>query len=946
MATETKGHFWRKFRIRFRWFRVTVLLLILLLVGPAFYLNRRGLPQFMTRPVLNALRAQGVDLELRRLRLRFYRGFVATDVRFGRAERSDSPRLSVKEVEVKLNYGALLRRQIRVESLGIRSGKLEWPVGDTNQPSQPFIVENIRANLSFLSDDKWEVDDLEAGFAGLKVTLSGIVKNASAIQRWSFLHARQPVPAATGKIRLQQVADMLGKIHFAARSELRIVAGGDARDLRSFAMRLTLKIPEATTPWAGISHGILIAQLFPMTSNELAHADVNMQAAEARTSWASAKELNLAARSRLVVGQTNIADCDLALQAAQIGSRWANATNVQFTARWLHSLTNPIPLSGHGELRAATAISRWGNGKDFNLIATLAPASNPPPADASWAWWAKLQPCHLDCECKLTELRSEKLVAEEIFVAGQWRPPSLTFPKLHAGFSDGALDARAQLDVPTRDLNFTLVSGFDLHKVSPLLTEKSRHWLSKFSWTTPPKLSGSGSLMLPAWTNRQPDWRGEVQPTVHLSGELAVTNGAYLGLPADWAHSHVTYSNMIWHLPDLEVRRPEGELQLVHTANDRTHDYSWRVHSTIDVHALRPLLGTNEQRGLDLVTFTRPPVIDGEVWGRWYDYDRIGFQAHVAVSNFLFRGQIADHFESMARYTNRFLELFEPRLQRGAQFVKAAGIAADFLTQRIYFTNGFSTAEPLAVARAIGPKTGRTMESYRFTQPPTVRVEGFAPLRGSNDADLRFEVDGGPFKWWKFRVPHISGNVRWFGKTLLLTNVSAAFYDGGAGGFAFFDFRVEKGTDFQFAVGVTNLDLHSLMADVSTRTNHLEGRIKGRLVITNANSADRCSWNGKGAVQLRDGLIWEIPIFGVLSPVLDSILPGLGSSRASEGTAKFVITNGVIYSDTLEIRSLLFRLQYVGTVNMDQRVNARVEAGLLRDTMGGGPDSSASHSGP
>jgi hypothetical protein len=241
-------------------------------------------------------------------------------------------------------------------------------------------------------------------------------------------------------------------------------------------------------------------------------------------------------------------------------------------------------------------------------------------------------------------------------------------------------------------------------------------------------------------------------------------------------------------------------------------------------------------------------------------------------------------------------------------------------------------AEPQVVADAIGPKVGHTLEPYRFTQPPVVYVEGYAPLKGNMDADLRFAVDGGPFEWWKFKVPRIKANIRWLGKTLSITNGQMDFYDGSGAGFAIFNFEPEEGSDFQFTFAVTNADLHSFMADVGTRSSRMEGMLTGLLVVTNANSNDRQSWDGFGRVRIRDGFVWDIPIFGFLSPVLDNIIPGLGSSRATEGSARYIITNSVIFSDSLYVRSAMMRLQYEGTVDFYSRVNARVEAELLRDT--------------
>lgn len=214
-----------------------------------------------------------------------------------------------------------------------------------------------------------------------------------------------------------------------------------------------------------------------------------------------------------------------------------------------------------------------------------------------------------------------------------------------------------------------------------------------------------------------------------------------------------------------------------------------------------------------------------------------------------------------------------------------------------------------------------------------MRVSGFVPVKDLAVVDLHFVVEGGPFEWWKFRVPQITGNVHWLNHALILTNVQSEFYWGNATGHAVFDLNPARpGTEFEFAANVANVNLAMLMADLYTRTNQLEGWLNGQLIITKANSSDWNSWQGYGRARLKDGLIWEIPVFGVLSKPLDSIVPGLGNSRFTEAKAKFKIANGVISSDDLEMRAPAMRLQYDGRVTLDGRVSARVEAELLRDT--------------
>ena len=733
----------------------------------------------------------------------------------------------------------------------------------------------------------------------------------------------------------------------------------------------------ADTPWGTVTRGRFSVRLFPATTNGLSSAELNLEADEAQTRWANTASLQLAAhlasfegQTKLgkgdvtlcarhvdtqwgsatnlqltlhvasVEGQTNLVNADLALSAGRVETDWGGATNAQFHAQWLHSLTNAVPLTGNGRLHCAQANTKWGAARELQLNARLATpsASAPPRADESWAWWAKLEPYVLDWDCRLRGLQSRGLEAEDVASSGHWRAPELTITNLHAELYQRRLDVRAGLDVATRALRLSLSSDVDPHDIAPFLTEGAQRWLAPCSWGNPPELKGDVSLVLPAWTNRQPDWRAEVLPMLQLQGELKIEHGgAYRDVPVTTAHSHLYYSNRVWRLPNVRITRPEGRLEAVLEADERTKEYNFRIVSTLDVRVLRPLLEPGQQRGLDCFTFTEPPVIDVEIWGRGHEPERTGIKGRVALTNFTFRGESASGLQTALLYTNRFLQFTDPRLQRGAQQLSADGLGADFLAQKIYLTNGVSTAEPMVIARAIGSHVARAIEPYQFRQPPVAHVHGTIPMHGEDDADLHFDLAGGPFEWWRFHVPRIIGHVHWLGQQVTLSNVWVDFYGGQAAGSAQFDFSPRDTTDYQFAVATTNALLQPLVADLFLKTNRLEGRLNGSLAVTRANTVDMRTWNGRGNLNLRDGLIWDIPIFGIFSDVLNGMVPGLGSSRASAGACTFIITNGIVRSDDLDIRSTGMRLQYRGTLDFQGQVNARVEAGLLRDMWLVGP---------
>jgi len=203
------------------------------------------------------------------------------------------------------------------------------------------------------------------------------------------------------------------------------------------------------------------------------------------------------------------------------------------------------------------------------------------------------------------------------------------------------------------------------------------------------------------------------------------------------------------------------------------------------------------------------------------------------------------------------------------------------------------------------------------------------------DADLQMDIlKGAPFRWLRFNTQRGEGTIHWLGGTLDLTNMNLEFYRGKAQGSAHFDFRPKYGTDFSFAWNITNANLHWLMADLASPKNELEGSLAGQVVVTSGNTTNWQAMSGYGNASLHDGLIWDAHLFGVLSPALNAIVPGLGSSRATDATAAFNMTNGVIYSDSLEIRTTMMRLHYTGTVDLHENINARASAQLLRDASG------------
>jgi len=916
-------------RVYFRRFRIAVLLTLFVLVVIGVYLNQVGLPDFAKRPLLANLRSHGVNLEFSRLRLRGYRGIVAEDVRLSNGGNQSMPGFSAKSADVRLDYAALARLQIEVLGVTLNKGSLRWDLASEEAPGQELLITNLMADLQFLPGDCWSLDRLEAEYRGARFYVVGQITNASHLA--TLFQRKGKAPPGAFLDQLRKVERILDRIRFDQPPEFRLSLTGDGRSLTSFKGVFTLDAPDASTPWGEFAGAQLTARLDGKVLENAVDAQVTLHAVQVQTKWARLENLFLESNGSQIA--TNEVRCDATLRASNLGGDWGTANTVEIQSEWSHRPQEIKPYIGKVRIFASQVATRWASADAADLTASGRPTTDwMAMDDPDLGAWNNLLPYALQLSCAATNLKAGGLEAESAGLTAVWDAPHLRLSDVHGRLAGGQAMLDAELDVLTRQLELDGHAQLDFHQLGPVLTEKSRDWLDHFSWDHTPAVAMRGSLTLPVWTNRSPDWRGQVQPSIVLEGSVQVTNASYRDIRALEAQTHLQYSNRVWRLPDLTLVRPEGTLQVDLQSDEISHDYAIRLQGPFDPRAIAPQLDEKGQRGLGYFEFTEVPWLAGEVRGSWYDPARLWARADVAWTNVTYRGQHADRIAASVEYSNKVLQVTHPFVQRGTQHASADGILFDFVAKKAYLTNGYSDTDPMVIARVIGPKTAAAVEPYQFLSPPVATVYGVIPLQGEREADLHFDLSGGPFHWSRFKVPQISGQVHWANESVTLTNMVTSFYGGRAEGNAWFDVSTPGSTPFHFGVTVSNASLNALMADLHSPTNQLEGILNGELNVTNANTASWTSWNGYGRATLQNGLIWDTPIFGMMSSVLNTIVPGIGNSRASDASGTYTIENSLIRTRDLDIRASGMRLLYNGTVDFQTRVNARVEAELLRDT--------------
>ena len=971
---KSRRRFWRIARVTFRWCRIAVWLGVLALLVLVLWLHHFGLPGFVKDRLVLELRERGVELRFHRMRLDFTRGVVADRIQFGRAGETNGPRASAAQAEVHLRWAALRHLQLDIEGVALRGGRVVFPVWGTNAKPQELEIEKVNGELKFLPGDRWELSRFQAETFGVNLRLSGAVTNASAFRRWKF--GREKPDDQSAEAFWHDVLAEFERTKFAAPSDITGTIYGDARRLESFRVNVQVRSPAIESPWGAGSNFVMSAHLTPQPG-ALLYATVKLSAQDADTRWGRAQSLELDAQITPSLTQwtpTN-AHLDLQLKRAttpwggasalaiqadfrpnpadsltalasyhargqQVQTPWARFAQVELNADGIVSASNAWPVTAKSKLQfAGGSVEEWRAASGVVEASLALPAWNEMQlADTNLAWRARVENFSGDITAQFTALHTPQLEITNFAITTAWRAPHLSVRELNAELLGGVLRAKAELDTDTRALTAEVQSSLDPRLAAPLLDMNWLRALEPFTWDDPPKLTVAARATLPPWTNSpvwsEVDWRRDVWPSLSLAGNFSAGRAAFNDLSVSSLQTDFQFSNRVWRVPNLVLTRPGESVRLSHFTREDTQEFEFVLDSAADPRILRPFFPPAVQEIIDDFTLSTPPLLHAELSGRWDQLTNLSARATVAVTNGGYRGRLAKSGRGLLTFTNLVLNIIEPEVIRTEGVGRADSVLIDVPQMKLYIRNGRGNLNPADITHVVSRDVEELLAPYKFLSAPQSRCEGMINMADGLHSELRIHFEDAPFEWRSFKFQSVTGDVHWLGPSLTVSNAGGTMHGGSAEFSAAFAFTNPVGAEFSFETRVRDLNFHSMMNDLYTPTNKLEGTLNGSLVVTRANTGDARSWFGHGAMTLQDGLIWDVPALGLFSPILNTFKAGAGNSKAREVTGTFIITNSVVLTDDLMIQASGMRLNYEGTIDFDTRISGRMEAQLLRDVPG------------
>ena len=255
----------------------------------------------------------------------------------------------------------------------------------------------------------------------------------------------------------------------------------------------------------------------------------------------------------------------------------------------------------------------------------------------------------------------------------------------------------------------------------------------------------------------------------------------------------------------------------------------------------------------------------------------------------------------------------------------------DFKNHEVRISNIKSSLNPAEVVFWIDPKIWNTVVPYKFRRPPSVTANGLYQFRGGKNTHLEIKVEGANGMDYVFlgkTLPfdRVSARLLIANDRLQITDLRGALLSGTLRGNA--DISLAK-NDPRYRANISVSDINfPLLTSLYYNYKTALGLFNGTYDFTGLGS-DARTMRGRGKMEVTNGDVFAIPIFGPLSGILNRLLPGSGYSIAHKATANFKIDEGIIHTDDFDADGSLFNMLGHGDVHfLDDKLDFNVRLNM------------------
>lgn len=512
---------------------------------------------------------------------------------------------------------------------------------------------------------------------------------------------------------------------------------------------------------------------------------------------------------------------------------------------------------------------------------------------------ADMENAHVDVSLRADVIRRGNYEARNLFAAADYADQRFNVNQCEWTDSAGSLAARASWARQTGDVDFQIRSSLDLKSL--LESFKSVGPLAEVTFQSSPHIELSGGLNV-----------GQPRRFKAL-GQVTIGSFTYETVPLSDLNAAFSWDADRLFIHDLRMDQHDGQLRA--ELLSAPSDFRLTVDSTVNPRVLKDFLSPEMQAFLREWEWQTTPSVHLDIRGPDQRPESWKGDGTVSMGRTRFRGAWMNSATSKIHFGDGAVTYENLRVVRD-EGVGTGSFTYDFKKHEVRFSNIRSSLTPSEVILWIDPKLLKSVTPYKFRQPPNLTTNGLYQFGGGRNTRFEIHVDaprGVEYVFLGKTLPfdHLSTNLVFTKDRLQIVDLKGAIFSGTATGSA------------EIALGDNDKRYHARMSVSQinfTRLTELyfnyksaQGQLDGSYDFTGVGSDSR-KMRGTGKLEVTRGDVFAIPVFGPLSDILNTILPGSGYSIARKATAGFSIKDGIFHTDDFEAQGKLFSMLGHGDV--------------------------------
>ncbi len=520
---------------------------------------------------------------------------------------------------------------------------------------------------------------------------------------------------------------------------------------------------------------------------------------------------------------------------------------------------------------------------------------------------AEMENSHVEATLHADAIRRDRYEIRNLTTNANYTDQQLTISQCEWADQAGAFGGRASWRRQTGDADFQLRSSIDIKSLLEAFRDAGP--LADFSFQTPPAIEISGGFNF------------SESRKIKVLGHAAIGTFAYENIPLNDLSADFSWDGERILVRDLLVKQGDGQLKAALLSAPT--DFRLDVDSTLNPVVLRNFLSPEMRKFLGEWQWQRPPIIHLEIRGTDQRPETWNGTGNVTMQKTRFRGAPLNSATAKIQFGNGAVTYENLRVVRD-EGVASGTFTYDFKNHEARFANIKTSINPSDAILWIDPDLLKAVTPYKFHQPPNLTASGVYQFGGRKGTKFEITVDAARGMDYTFLGKNLSfdrlaAKLLFTTDRLQINDFKGAILNGSLVGTA--DIALGRGEQrYRANIIVNKIDFPRL-TDLYFNYKSAQGQLLGNYEFTGAGSDSR-RMRGTGKLEVTQGDVFAIPVFGPLSDILSAVVPGSGYSKARRATSTFTIKDGVFHTDDFEAQGQWFSMLGWGDVHFaDDKIN-------------------------